>query len=319
MERPIPEEARRLVRVTPLIYAPPLGCYLKLESLQATGSFKLRGAALKLARLPMDERARGVVTASAGNHGLGVALAAKHLGIRATVVVSRGAAAPKKDGIARLGAEIRQSAGDYDQAEREARALAAGRGSLFVSAYDDDDVIDGNGGWLAQELLSQHATLRRVIVPVGGGGLAGGLARELAPRGVQVIGVQPRANCAMHDSLAEGRALTTYTGSPTLCEGLEGAVAQRTYELARAHLDSITLVDEPEVRDAIVFAWRGLALVVEPSAAVVLAAARSGRLMLGPAGAAGGAERSETIEDDTALVITGSNLDPALLDELLMS
>jgi threonine dehydratase len=298
----IPEEARRLVRKTPLLFAPPLGCFVKLESLQATGSFKLRGAATKLAGLSSLDKERGVVTASAGNHGLGVALAARELGIAATVVVSRGAAKVKREGIARLGAQVLEAAGDFDVAEAQARALAADQKRVFISAFDDPDVIEGNGSWLAEELLEQHAGLKRVIVPVGGGGLSGGLARTLQPRGVQVIGVQPRANCAMHDSLAQGGALTQYHSGGTLCEGLEGPVAERTFELVRAHLDSIVLVDEPEILAAVAFAWRALGFVVEPSAAVVIAAARAGRVMA---------------EDDTALLISGGNLDADLLDRAL--
>jgi threonine dehydratase len=298
----IPDEARRLCRRTPLVFAPPLGCFLKLESLQPTGAFKLRGAAVKLARLDAAARARGVVTASAGNHGLGVAYAARALGVLATVVVSRGAPLVKRDGIARLGAQVIVSAGDYDAAVTEALALAATHGLAYVPAYDDDDVIDGNGAWLAEELRAQHASLACVVVPVGGGGLSGGLARALA--GVEVIGVQPRANCAMHDSIAQGRALTRYDGGATLCEGLEGAVAERTFDLCRAHLSRIVLTGEDEVRAAVAYAYTRLGLYVEPSAAVVIAAALGGQV---------------PIEDDTVLVITGSNLDPALLDEVLSS
>jgi len=298
----IPDEARRLCRVTPLVYTGPLGCFLKLESLQATGSFKLRGAAVKLARLPSEARARGVVAASAGNHGLGLSLAAKRMGVRATVIVSRGAAQVKRRGMESLGAEVIASAGDYAQAEREAIELARSTGRTFASPFDDDDVIDGNGAWLAEELAGQLRELRRVIAPVGGGGLIAGLARALQPRGVQVIGVQPRANCALHESFAAGRALVDYEGGATVCEGLEGAVAERTWAIARRHVESIVLVDEDEVLRAIAFAYRVLGLLVEPSAAVVLAAVRAGRVMA---------------EDDTALVITGSNLDGEMLDRAL--
>ncbi len=298
----IPDEAVRLCRRTPLVYAGPLGCFVKLESLQATGSFKLRGAAVKLARLQPAERKRGVVAASAGNHGLGVALAGQRLGVAVTVVVSRGAAQIKRDGMARLGAEVIESTGEYQQAEREACALARERGSVFVSPFDDDDVIDGNGAWLGREIYEQHSSLKCVVVPIGGGGLIAGLARELAPRGVHVIGVQPAVNCAMKESLAQARALVDYSGGETLCEGLEGAVAQRTYELTRAHVSDIVLVDEREVLAAIAYAYRALGLIVEPSAAVVIAAANSGRLQA---------------EDDAVLVITGSNIDSEVLERAL--
>jgi threonine dehydratase len=295
----VPAEARGLVRRTPLVYAPPLGCFLKLESLQATGSFKLRGAAVKLARLSAADRARGVVVASAGNHGLGIAYAAQRLSIQATVIVSRGSAQVKRAGIAACGAEVIVSGGEYQVAEREARAMADKTGRAFVSPFDDDDVIDGNGAWLADEIVQQHASVKRVVVPVGGGGMAAGIARALAPRGIQVIGVQPKVNCAMSDSLAQGRALTEYQGGATLCEGLEGAVAERTYEICKQHLAAIHLVEERELAPAIALAYC-MGVIVEPSAAVVFAAAPALR-----------------VEDDTVLVVTGSNVDAALLDRCL--
>jgi threonine dehydratase len=296
---PIPEAARRLCRRTPLIFAPPLGCWLKLESLQATGSFKLRGAAVKLARL--DKGAR-VVAASAGNHGLGVALAARALNLSATVVVPHSSARVKRAGMTALGAEVILEGHEYDDAERFARTLAAQRGDVFVSPFDDEDVIDGNGRWLADELREDRAQLTRVIVPLGGGGLIGGLAEVLAPLGVQVIGVQPRANCAMQESFAAGRAQTTYVGGATVCEGLAGAVSERTYALARAHVDELALVDEEEVLGAMAFAYRALGLVVEPSAAVGLAAVRAQRV---------------AVDENSVVVVTGSNVDPEVLDRAL--
>src|SRR5439155_9164194 len=114
--------------------------------------------------------------------------------------------------------------------------LAKERSEIFVSPYDDEDIIDGNGRWLGDEIAGERA-FKRLIVPVGGGGLIGGLAQAL--RGVEVIGAQPRANCAMYESLASNRAQTTYLGGATLCEGLAGAVAERTYELVRAHVARI--------------------------------------------------------------------------------
>jgi threonine dehydratase len=294
----IPDEAQRVCRHTPLIFVPPLGAWLKLESLQATGSFKLRGAAVKLARLGAH---RAVVAASAGNHGLGVALAAQRMAIAATVIVSAGAARVKREGIARLGAEVRRSDGDYQQAEREARALADERGHVFISPFDDDDVIDGNGRWLAAELRADRPSLRRVIVPVGGGGLAGGLAEALVPS-VRVIGVQPELNCAMRESLAGGHALTRYDGGATMCEGLEGPVAERTYALCARFLEEIVTVSEAETLTAIAFAYRALGIVVEPSAAVAIAAARAGRV---------------SVDAETAIVITGGNIDDEVLARAL--
>lgn len=298
----IPEVVRRLCRITPLILAPPLGCYLKLESLQRTGSFKLRGAALKLARLPVLDRVAGVVAASAGNHGLGVACAARALSVSARVVVPETAPRMKREGISSFGAEVVRHGQTYDEAERLARQMVATGDAIFISPFDDTDVIEGNGAWLGRELLDQRPVLKRIVIPVGGGGLAAGMATELAPDGVEIIGVQPRANCAMFESLRTGRALVEYQGGQTFCEGLEGGVGWRTYRAVKQHIDRIELVDEAEVREAVIFAFRTLGLVVEPSAAVVLAAVRAGRI---------------EVDAGTALVITGGNMDSELLDRWL--
>jgi threonine dehydratase len=288
------------VRTTPLVFAPPLNCWLKLESLQATGSFKLRGAALKLSRMEPASRARGVVTASAGNHGQGVALAASRLGVPATVVVPTLCPPIKRDGMTRFGAEVILHGAGYDEAHEHAVALAAARGVPYVSAYDDDDIIAGNGESLGREIAAQHASLSRLVVPVGGGGLVGGLLRALP--GVNIVGVQPRVNCAMHDSLAQGRALVDYRGGDTLCEGLEGATAERTFAIARDHGLVIALVDDDETLAAVGFAYRALGLVIEPSAAVGIAAARAGRV---------------STDEDTVLVITGGNIEPSLLERAI--
>jgi threonine dehydratase len=295
-----PSPSFDFVRKTPLVFAPPLNCWLKLESLQATGSFKVRGAALKLSRMDPAARARGIVTASAGNHGQGVALAASRLGVPATVVVPAQCPAVKRDGMTRYGAELIVAGEGYDEAHEHAVALAAARGVPYVSAYDDDDIIAGNGEWLGREIAAQHASLSRVVVPVGGGGLVAGLLRALP--GVDVVGVQPRVNCAMHDSLAQGRALVHYQGAATICEGLEGATAERTFAVAREHRLAIALVDDDETLAAIGFAWRALGLVIEASAAVGIAAARAGRV---------------STDEDTVIVVTGGNIEPSLLERAI--
>lgn len=292
--------ATGLVRETPLVACAPLGCWLKLESLQRTGSFKLRGAVRALSVLA-EHGARRVVTASAGNHGLGLACAADALGMEALVFAPESAAKKKRDGIVALGATLRIEGASYDEAEAHAKARASAEGLPFVSAFDDDAVMDGNGGGLAEELLRQRPSLRRVVAPVGGGGLIGGLLRVLAPRGVEVLGVQPRSASAMHRSLALGAAQLTDDGV-TICSGLDGGVAERTYAVARTHALRIALVEEDAVLPEVAWAYRALGLLVEPAAAVVLAAARAGAVSLDP---------------ETALVLTGGNLDEAILDRAL--
>ena len=317
----IAERVRRLTRVTPLVPAPTLGrrtgadIWLKLECLQRTGSFKLRGALARLAAVARDHESGAggdgakadrprVIAASAGNHGLGVALAARTLDVDATILVSAQTPALKRAGIAALGAAVEVAGATYDEAEAAARARAsADPGLVFVSAFDDDYVIAGNGGLLAREILAQLPDVEQIVVPVGGGGLAGGIGVEMVPRGISILGVSPEVNCAMKRSLDEGRACTVYDGGPTLAEGLEGAVSERTFAMARDYFPEITLVSEVAIRRAIVYAYRSLGILCEASAAPALA----------------------TLLEDPALVrgkrvvvlISGGNIEPALLDQLL--
>ena len=298
-----------MIRRTPLMPAPAPaggGVLLKLENLQRTGAFKLRGAIRAVAALADHERRTGVVAASAGNHGAGMALACRAAGVALTVVVSEAAPAVKRAAIAAAGAELRVEGADYDQAEAAARALARARGARFVSPFDDDAVIEGNGGDLARELLAQAPGLAQVVVPVGGGGMIGGLARELAPRGVSVVGVSPAANCAMRDSLAAGRALTVYDGGATVADALAGAVCQRTYDLCARFVDHVVAVDDVAIRRAVAWLYREAGQVVEPSGAA------------GVAGLLAGAVRAaDPARGPTAVIVSGGNIDPALLDAIL--
>jgi threonine dehydratase len=309
----IADRVRRLTRVTPLVPASALGrrtgadIWLKLESLQRTGSFKLRGAAARLAAVARDGGARGrprVIAASAGNHGLGVALAAQSFGIDATILVSAQTPEFKRRGIAALGAAVEVIGATYDEAEREARRRSGADPDLvFVSAFDDDYVIAGNGGLLAREMLAQLPDVELVIVPVGGGGLAGGIGVEIVPRGIRLLGVSPEVNCAMRRSLDEGHAYTTYQGGPTLAEGLEGAVSERTFGMARDYFPDIVLVSEIAIRRAIVYAYRNLGILCEASAAPALAALLEEPDMI----------RGKRV----VVVISGSNIESDLLDQLL--
>lgn len=315
----VAERVRKLTRVTPLVPAPALGrrtgadVWLKLECLQRTGSFKVRGAAARLAALALPTGASGshgagarprVIAASAGNHGLGVALAAEAMGIDATVLVSAQTPELKRAGIAALGAKVEVAGASYDEAEAEARRRVAVDPELvFVSAFDDDHVIAGNGGLLAREMLAQLPDVEVVVVPVGGGGLAGGIGVEVVPRGIRILGVSPEVNCAMRRSLDEGRAHTVYQGGLTLAEGLEGAVSERTYRMARDYFPEIALVSELAIRRAIVYAYRSLGILCEASAAPALAA-----LLEDPQPIRG---------RRVVVVVSGGNIEPALLDQLL--
>jgi threonine dehydratase len=277
-----------------------LRAWLKLESLQRTGSFKLRGACVALSALARRGE-RAFIAASAGNHGLGVACAGRALGLKAHIVAPANAAEKKREGIVALGATLSVEGADYDEAEAIAKERAARDGLSFVSPFDDDAVIAGNGAWLGRELMAQRPSLRRVVVPVGGGGLAAGLLAALAPRGVEVLGVQPKGANAMARSLESGAAILVDHGA-TICSGLDGGVAERTFVAARDHGLGIAIVDESSILPAIAFAYRTLGQLVEPASAVVIAAALAGVV---------------PIDEETALVITGGNLDTVMLDRAL--
>lgn len=277
--------------------------YLKLECLQRTGSFKLRGALNAVDLLPKGKGGRGVVTASAGNHGLGLALAARLAGIPATIFLPQDAAPVKRERIRRAGAHIVSVAGGYDAAHAEAVRHTDASGSPYVHAYDDPAVVAGQGT-VALEILRSLPDVRTVVVPVGGGGLVGGVGvamRALAPE-VRVIGVQSEATAAMHASLKAG-ILRAGPDAPTLCDGLAGDVSEATLTLAKEVVDEMVLVPEAEVARAMERLHYEEGLSVEGSAAVGPAALWSGAVRA-PAG-------------PVAVVVTGGNVDTATLRRVL--
>jgi threonine dehydratase len=304
--------ARRLegiVRRTPLERCDGLSgeaeVFLKLEGMQRTGSFKLRGAYNRVATLAPHARARGLVTASAGNHGQGVALAARLLGARAVVFVPAGAPETKRRRIARFGAELVRVEGGYDEAHAAAEAHAAETGAAFVHAYSDPMTVAGQAT-VALEIFSELPGVRTLVVPVGGGGLVNGtgiVARALAP-GARVVGVQTHETAAMHASLAAGSLCCPPQGA-TLCEGLSGETDARSLELARRVVDEVVLVSEDAVRRAMRWLFVEEGVVAEGSAAVAAAALLEGALrdVAGPA----------------AVILSGSNVDAARMADVLGS
>jgi threonine dehydratase len=277
----------------------------KREDLQVTGSFKVRGALFKLSSLDRQRARFGVVCASAGNHGKGVAWAAGRLGIIATVVVPKGTPRVKKEGIVGLGAELieLQTEAGYDAAETHARKLAEERNAAFVSPFDDPFIQAGGGGTIALEILAACPGVERIVIPVGGGGLAAGLGaviHSVSPL-VEIVGVQSAASPAMSRSLRDGVAHLTWPAAETLAEGLEGGVARGTFEACSAHLSGVIEVSEASIASAIARVWREHDIALEGSAAVCLAAIAEG---LVPA------------DDRTVVVLTGSNIDRERLEAL---
>lgn len=273
------QRLRAHVRRTPLRRDPSTGLWLKCEHEQATGSFKLRGALNRCLQLTRAELDRGLVAASAGNHGQGVAYAARLLGARATIVVPSDAIACKVDAIRALGAEVRLVDGGYQAAEAEGQRLASATGGVWISPYNDPEVIAGQatvGLEIQDQLRSEPDALRcSVYVPVGGGGLASGIGAALDPYrpGVRVLGVLPEASPYLHRYFHTG-SVEGVVEQPTLADGLSGPVEKGsiTYALVRRYVDDMLLVSEAKIREAM--RWAGSRHeVIEPSAAVALAAA----------------------------------------------
>jgi threonine dehydratase len=296
--------AGRVVRTPLLPCAWDDRLWLKPENLQPVGSFKLRGATHAVARLDPARRARGVVTHSSGNHGQALAWAARAAGTPCTVVIPEGAPAVKVDAVRATGAEVVL----VPPARRlaEAERIAAATGGTLVPPYDDRRIIAGQGT-VGLEIVDDLPDADVVLVPVGGGGLASGVATAvtgLSPR-TTVVGVEPAYAADARDSLAAGRLVTwdverTYR---TVADGLRTPLSELTLAHLAARLDRIVTVTEAEILAAMARIVRGSRLVVEPSGAVA-AAARMFRADDLPAGR-------------TVAVLTGGNVDPALLTAAL--
>lgn len=282
--------------------------WLALETLQVTGSFKVRGALVAL------EARRGVgrvIAASAGNHGAAMAYAGNVLDVPVTVCVPRTAPRAKRDKITQYGAELVVVASDhYDDAEALAKELAVTRGAAFVSPYDDLDVILGNGVSLGFEIARGLAGVpERLLAPFGGGGLATGLAWAMRVESGDlwersVWGVQTEASCAMAMSLERGSAVERLeTGGTTLAEGLEGGISVDGFVRARAAVAGLVVAPEAQVAQAMAYAHRSMGLVLEGSAATALVPVLFGL----PEALRGG---------DLLVVLTGRNVDPERLDAL---
>jgi threonine dehydratase len=264
---------------TPLQYSRAFthkaGChvYLKIESIQPIRAFKVRGALTKIMRLHPEHRSvSGVITASAGNHGQGVAYAAAVFKIPATVYVPETANELKVEAIKRLGAKVVLSGRNYNDAYLEAMRQQEQGGATFVHAFNDPDVIAGQGS-IAVELLRDLEDFNTVLVPIGGGGLIGGIAMYIKEKrpGVRVIGVEPAGADGMRRSLEAGRVVTLDRVN-TIADGLAAsAPGQLTLELAKRYVDEVVLVEDAEMLRAIrlMFEWEHL--LAEPAGAAALA------------------------------------------------
>jgi threonine dehydratase len=264
------------INKTPLSYDSDLDVYIKWENHQNTGAFKIRGALNKILSLEKWEQERGLVAASAGNHGLGVAYAARLLGIRATVFIPENTTAIKEEAMIEYGAVVKKIAADYSEAEKEAQAYAIKKGSTWISPYNDGQVIAGYAT-LVQEMVEQIVPFdaSACIVPVCGGGLiaAVGLAFRHLQMDLRLIGVQSK-NSAYFYSLYQYGSQKDVVESKSIADGLTGAIEKNsmTIPLVRSMLDDFILVEEEEIEQAIVFCYKKYHQIIEGSAAVPLAA-----------------------------------------------
>lgn len=255
--------------------------WLKLESLQLTGSFKIRGAWYRLSRLNAEERARGVFTCSAGNHGKAVAYASKVLAVHATVCVPSSVDRAKYDGMVALGADVRvsQFAG-YDDTQAWAEEQAASKGLPFISPFDDVSIMAGNGGTLGAEVIDQLPGARTFILPVGGGSLSSGFsfyAKERDP-GAVIVGCQHASSPGLKLSLEAGRAITRLPAAETVAGGVEGGLGKLTFEILKSRVDRVALVSEEEIYEGTRWMLAQHQYLVEPSAAVTIAACLYGKV-----------------------------------------
>ncbi len=242
--------------------------YLKLESEQVTGSFKVRGALNRLMTLTKEESSRGVITASTGNHGLGTAFAAKQLGISAQVVFPKEASAVKLKKMQKAGVEVIQDVG-YEEVEPYARKLAKDRGLTYVSPYNDPMIVAG-AGTSGLEIIEQVGDIDAVIVPIGGGGLISGIAtvvKDLSPH-TEMIGVQSEVSPEVYESWKAGHWVDAEE-SDSLAQGLMGGVESDsiTLDIIQEHLDRIVLVSEKSILEAIRVLYEKEKLVIEGAGA----------------------------------------------------
>jgi threonine dehydratase len=270
--------------------------FLKLENEQITGSFKLRGALNALSTLPLDSRARGVVTSSAGNHGMGLAYAAKTLRMKAKIYVPRTAPEVKKSGIRALGAELDDSQPDYDAAMATAKAFGKATGREYINPCLGDDLLAGQGT-VALEITEELPEMKSLVVNVGGGGLLGGCAsfiRGERPK-VRIYGAQGENTAAMSKSL-QAKRVVEIPNVPTLADGLAGQVDEDALDIGTHGLDDIVTLTEEEIASTIAWFATELQLRVEGAGVCGAGAILHGKL------------RPET---PCAVVVSGGNIDDA--------
>ena len=302
---------RKHVPPTPLEFSPRLSqitkseVYLKLEVFQPIRVFKIRGAVNKILSLPDSSVRRGVITASSGNHGLAVAYASRVFGIDATVCVPTNANPQKVAAIEEQGAKIIRSGASYDDTYLSARSIATRRHLTFLHAFDDREVVAGQGT-CGLEIAQQASDLGSAVVSIGGGGLISGISIALKSLldGVSVYGVQTTASPSMYESVRLGKR-SAVKRRPTIADGMQATPGRLTFDIVSKFVDSIALVSDAEIEDAMIDLMLATRVLVEPSGAAPLAAVKN----------------SLKLHDGrkVVLVVSGGNVAFSLLTRLLRS
>lgn len=297
-----------VINLTPMIpakgFVPDCRFYLKADCLQKTGAFKLRGAYYKLSTLTDEEKARGVIACSAGNHAQGVAFAARDMGIPATICIPAGAPLSKIEATRSYGANVVLVPGVYDDAHAEAVRLRDEQGLTFIHPFDDERVMAGQGT-IGLEIAEQLPDVDVVLVPIGGGGLIAGVAsalRQLKPA-CRIIGVQAAGAASMADSLRAGHILTL-PEVHTVADGIQVKTpGEKTFAICREAVDEVVTVGEAEIASAILTVLERQKLMVEVAGAVGVAVAMYGELDL----------RGKTV----CALLSGGNLDVTMLERII--
>lgn len=307
------ERVSAVVEITPMqssrSIAEVLGSpvFLKCENLQRTGSYKIRGAYNRLSRLTDEEKARGVVAASAGNHAQGVAFAARELGIKATIFMPLGVALPKLQATKGYGADVILRGHTVAEPLLAAAEFAAETGAVLIHPFDHADVVAGQGT-LGLEILDQRPDLDTIVIPIGGGGLISGVASAIKQRAaldgrtVRVIGVQA-ANASPYPLSLQMGAPTEITILPTIADGIAVAKpGELNFEIVRETVDEVVTVSDDDTAQALLVLLERAKLVVEPAGAVGVAAILSGQVVA---------------SGTTVVILSGGNIDPLMMERVI--
>jgi threonine dehydratase len=315
---PLIEEAsnyiKPFIRRTPMEYSPSLSeilavpVYLKLECLQITGSFKLRGALFRMEKLSSEEKRHGIIACSAGNHGKAIAYVAKKMGINAEIFVPKDVDEVKYQGILSYGAKvIRSNKTGYDHAEELARKEAEKTKKEFLSPFDDILTMAGNGGTIGVEIWEEKPDIGHFVFPVGGGGLAAGFSYYLKEKNSQcsMIGCQHEHSAGLKLSLERGEAVTKLPEIETIAGGIEGGLGAKCFPYLQKRIDHVALVSEEEIKEGVRWMLRHHQYLIEPSSAASVAACIFGKL--------------PKLVKPMAMILTGRNVSETTLKSIVES